>query len=353
MKERASCPLCESGSPTTKLTLQYDEPPLRGFLKNYYGDRFECDVVSDGEYVIEYCSPCDFYWKRFVLDDEGLSKLYSQWVPDAMADDGRGYSWRSTKRRVELVSRLESFFDESPSELTFLDYGFGWASMSKVAQAFGFDVYGYELSAEKRRFAEQHGITCLSTIEEVASGDFDFIHVNQVLEHLTGINETMACLESGLADDGLCYLAVPNADHPGPMTERTATDVNAFHPLEHVNGFTPTSLRRLGRQFGLEPVNPLPTMTLSIPRQLIRYALEGTIGKPFLYRVLSSLSPDFTPEQIRRTLADDGHTPDASGERDGAGRLTGPNGLSTERLRDHFGPLLDSSELTAVLFRKT
>lgn len=97
---------------------------------------------------------------------------------------------------------------------------------------------------------------CMLEDAALASGAFDLITMRHVLEHLQSPRQALAILRPLLSPAGLLHLEVPNiADWPASVS-------SMFHH-EHLNYFTPDSLRRVLELEGfqaelLEPWNGNP-----------------------------------------------------------------------------------------------
>ncbi|MFB6107130.1 MAG: class I SAM-dependent methyltransferase [Halobacteriaceae archaeon] len=311
MRRRERCPVC-SGEPTeTLVDLAYTEPPLSEFIEGYYGGRVDVSHLEDGTYRIDYCADCDLYWKAYVLDDDGMAALYAEWIPDADSAYYRAakYDWSAVSTRMEHFSRIVGRLDRHPSDLAVLDYGMGWGPFARVANAAGCAVYGYEVADRKVRVARENGIEATDSLEDLRSVDFDYVHLNQVLEHVPDPAAAVETVADLLGDDGICYLAVPNAAYYGPFDERLVTRrVNQFHPLEHVNGFTRSSLLELGARAGLQPVESTPLLFRSVPRGVLwsvlartnlKRPLQRAVSVPAVRSVLQSLYARFRDEEVK------------------------------------------------------
>lgn len=139
----------------------------------------------------------------------------------------------------------------------------------------GFPLYGLETSPKRMEYASGNGITVIQ--DEPSPGvTFDFINSEQVFEHLPNPLGHLRRLVRWLNPQGFLRIAVPNADLHRDCLGRPdwRAGHDAFHPLEHINGFSPRSLRRLVQEAGLEVVVPLPMPSFQPSlKQLIRARL--------------------------------------------------------------------------------
>lgn len=293
MQRRDACHVCGDDSPERKLDLPYDEPPVSELLAEFYDGRVDLTHLSDGRYAILHCPDCDYYWKEYVLDETGMAALYSEWVPDAAygSRPPNRYNGRDTEATVEDVSRVKSFFRRHPGDVRVLDFGAGWSHFAQIAQAFGFDTWVYELDEKKLVFADDLGLSVTDSLDGFDDGAFDYVHANHVLEHVPDPAAAVETVSRLLADDGLCYVSVPDASDAGPFTDRLVRErAVAFHPLEHVNGLTRSSLLGLADAHGLQPTRPpQPLLSPSCARKHLHHAFERERVKLAVYRASRAL----------------------------------------------------------------
>lgn len=128
-----------------------------------------------------------------------------------------------------------------------------------------FECYGFDASEAQAQYAKK---TCpnvrkATSVREYLgtlgcpSMTFDIITLWDVLEHIRRPREFMAELSSALADDGLMYISVPNAN---PMLLKS--NINklvgfpgfGWAPHEHVAYYTPATLRTLLEGAGLRVI---------------------------------------------------------------------------------------------------
>jgi len=155
-----------------------------------------------------------------------------------------------------------------------LDVGCGRGNFLSLAKRFGWNVSGLEPGREHAAYAsEELGIEIANASLETAhfdEGRFDVITLWDVIEHVGDPRETLSRVSSWLKEEGLLLLATPNHQSllnflaqgiyyltgglvKGPLTY--------FFVPEHVLYFTSSTLRRLVRGTGFEPVREIKTGT--------------------------------------------------------------------------------------------
>jgi SAM-dependent methyltransferase len=258
---RTACPACAAPAATPAYQVAYDGPNLREYLVTFYGTRAEAlfPHLAGGEFALVACPSCGLVYHRDV-PNEGLQRLLYDEVIDideveaGHADDYLGYFARYAHEIMLLLARL----GRPTSHVRVLDYGMGMARWTRMAKAFGCDVYGYDPSPERQRRAAARGVQTL-TPDEIAAARFDVIHTEQVLEHRIDPADDTQLLAGSLNPGGLMTISTPNAgdaakslgelDWSGPRGPGTTLGLLA--PLEHVNAFTAGSLDRMAERAGL------------------------------------------------------------------------------------------------------
>ena len=192
------------------------------------------------------------------MNEAGMKALYVNWIDQVQSlqkkQSAKSRLYRQYAGQIHTLSRL---FNRRPDQIRVLDFGMGWGYWSRMAQAHGLNVVGYELSAQRVEHARKMGVTViddLSTVED----DFDFIYANQVFEHLSNPVQIMQTLCQCLKPTGFIYIRVPDGRGVArSLAQRGWTpDLDAIHPLEHINCFTRKTLIDLGARAGLKPFSP-------------------------------------------------------------------------------------------------
>lgn len=267
--KRSHCPACGSVESAAVFSSSYDDPGLRDFLAGYYTavDRSSQTAVTGGAtFSIMECGACGLLYQQEVPDDAAATLIYSQWLGknDPLAPSKPPMPLDYYTYMAQEVMQLVAYLQRTVGiarRLRFLDYGMGWANWAQMAQSFGVDVYGVELSAPKRAHAERLGIKVVD-LADLPGMRFDFICTEQVIEHLNEPREAVLVLRDCLDAAGILKISVPDGS-------KTKTVLNAWtwngalnrkdeimpvHPLEHLNCFDPRSLRRFAQSCGLKAV---------------------------------------------------------------------------------------------------
>jgi len=262
MKLRPNCPACLS----TSTTVIYQEPFLADSIQNYLKRQYEgraSHAADEYTFQLSSCEECGLVFQQQVPDDDMLGEIYNHWVPNtAFERADRDYSLDEYRSLAEQIQFIIEHFGDLPSQLSMLDFGFGWAHFSKMAMGYGCDVSGAELSDERRAHGESIGIQ-LVELDKLPAQKYRFINTEQVFEHLTEPREVLGQLIESLAPDGLIKINVPNSGaalkkitHGVGFGELSPQEQMPIAPLEHINSFSARSLEAFGKSMGLKLLRP-------------------------------------------------------------------------------------------------
>jgi len=256
--QRGGCPLCDSSEQKILCEIPYHDHRLMKFIEQFYQGRIPSESLTSGVYRVVACAQCDFIYQDPVLNEIGMRTLYEEWIDNAKSlhkkRTAKSKLYRQYAGQVQTLSRL---FARRPGQVRVLDFGMGWGYWSRMAQAHGFDVVGFELSIQRSQYARRMGVTVIDDLGAAGDG-FDFIYANQVFEHLTDPVKTLQTLCRCLKPQGIIHLRVPDGRGVANRLARQgwSPDLDAIHPLEHINCFTRETLTRLAAGAGLKPFNP-------------------------------------------------------------------------------------------------
>jgi 2-polyprenyl-3-methyl-5-hydroxy-6-metoxy-1,4-benzoquinol methylase len=254
---RGACEVCGSRHHDVLLTRDYSDPCVLQFLDEYYARRIPHGILAGADYRIVRCRDCGFVWQAQVLDGAGMCRLYDEWID---ADESLR---KKTMAPFSLYARyaaemmaVYALTRKRPCDTRVLDFGMGWGYWCLSAKAFGYRVTGAELSARRATHARQMGIEVIAPGAVTACGPFDYVNLWGVLEHVLNPGELLDALAKALAPRGVMFVQVP--DVQPAIARYRAPDWRAqkdsLHPLEHINGFSRSSLLDLAARHGLYPV---------------------------------------------------------------------------------------------------
>jgi len=266
-RARACCPVCEAGERRELCAIPFDEPRMAGFLREFYAGRVPLDALRGAAYRVVACERCEFLFQDPVLDDDGMRLLYVHWIDAARSLRKKQAGGQALARRYAGQLRsMAALLRGPPAAQRLLEFGMGWGYWCRAAQDRGFQISGYELSAERRDYARAMGVTVIDELPPPGA-HFDGIYSAQVFEHLAEPRQTLQALVARLAPGGLVYLRVPDGRGIARALrdEGWSPELEAIHPLEHINCVTRATLVRLAAAAGLRRVDPPPRLSWRSP----------------------------------------------------------------------------------------
>lgn len=262
---REHCPGCSSQDIESIYRLNYADDRLKQFIESFYQQRIDYQLLEDQGYEIDKCNQCGLLFQRFILNQAGQAALYGEWVDNKKSLEKKRHAkaklFSQYAGQLETVNRL---FSKPPHQLEILEFGMGWGYWSRMATAFGYRVRGLELAPERVEHARRMGV---EVIEELPAPEpvFDFIYANQVFEHIEEPLQSMIELGRRLKPQGIIYLRVPDARGIENELQKNGwhPQMEAIHPLEHINAFTRKSLCAMASKAGFSVIQPPLRIDLS------------------------------------------------------------------------------------------
>lgn len=254
--ERTHCPVCKGSSAHQLLQMPMDSGLVWDFLTTYYAAAISADVLTGMQYILLQCETCQTIWQKQILDDATLNQLYDEWIdPDQSLIRKQKVSPESRSTLARQCAQIATLF--TGTDIHVLDFGMGWGDWLKMAVAYGFHADGIETSERRIAYVREH---CLNTVipQDITLERYHFINAEQVFEHLPLPNETLSSCYQWLKPGGVVRISVPDGTHTARKiaAKKWSIAEATTHPLEHINAFTATSLRRMGKDCGFEVIPP-------------------------------------------------------------------------------------------------
>jgi 2-polyprenyl-3-methyl-5-hydroxy-6-metoxy-1,4-benzoquinol methylase len=253
-----------------------------------FDDRFGCPLIAD----IYRCSNCSHYFCDPALTDESIGPLYEEFYGRSEKTVlGTHRSLKSPLRRWILgENNLGQFEFRNKNGKTFLDVGSGDCQNLWDAAQMGYKSYGYDVDSTSRIIGMKYGLDVRSGkhIADVYSGfSFDYVQLNQVIEHLTDPQDQLRAIRTLLANDGKVFISTPNSNSLNRFIFGRRW-IN-WHVPYHQHHFSKKSLRKLVENEGFKisrfrTVTPLVWVLL----QLRNMQSISTLGVPNLQWTVGS-----------------------------------------------------------------
>ncbi|WP_083276709.1 class I SAM-dependent methyltransferase [Sphingobium phenoxybenzoativorans] len=276
---RETCPVCGQRGSDPFYTAPMAADPVRSFIASQYDEqqgRVDWGRLEGTDYSLVQCDVCALVYQRHVPNDALLTHIYSEMIaPRFLAELERERLTLDNFHKVAgELSVLFKATDKHPSDIRFLDYGFGYGRWARVARALGAQVAATELGDDKKRAAASIGVEMIDegVIEAAGvSGErFDIVHTEQVFEHLVEPGEAFRRLAA--ATDGIMKVAVPRGGsirrllarrgltrispfqkaRMGKAWRRDDFAFAAVQPLEHLNAYSGRTMQWLAQANGLK-----------------------------------------------------------------------------------------------------
>jgi SAM-dependent methyltransferase len=205
-------------------------------------------------YDVVACQNCGFVYADTSATQEDYDEFYEQMskYADPATGTGSGTLAWDAERLGDTAKTVSRFLDSSEARI--LDVGCAGGGMLDSLRALGFNnSIGVDPSAGcigEVRAKELHGVQSPIGSLMFPPRSFDCIILSGVLEHLIDLHGAMGGLAPLLKANGLLYIEVPDATAYAEFLYSPFQDFNT----EHINHFSPSTLRRLVRRFGLGPV---------------------------------------------------------------------------------------------------
>jgi len=217
-----------------------------------------------GEYKLLRCLECGHIFLQQDFSPEQLTDLYSNYYPRSQFNIE---SYKPHHERQGFVAWLDglksSAFRWVPANVRVLDIGCGFGESLGYHAARGCDVYGVEADENIRRVADKFGFNVrvgLFDASNYESEFFDYITMDQVLEHVTDPREVMQGVSGILKPKGKVVITLPNAQGWG--TKVFGKKWINWHAPYHLQFFSKQSMQKLAQDSGLELVS-VQTITSS------------------------------------------------------------------------------------------
>lgn len=231
------CPICSA----SKVVIKYKNA--------LYDDRYG----YAGRYSMLNCQKCRHRWIDAEFDSEELEYLYTNFYPrssfkvsDYVAAESVGgfLSWLDGKAR--------SAYCYVPCGVRVLDIGCGFCETLGYHASRGCDVYGVEADSNAARIAEKYGFKVhigLFNPDLYQSDFFDFVTLDQVIEHASDPLKMLEGISKVLKPGGSAIISTPNSN--GLLAFILGRRWLHWHVPYHLHQFSFSSMELAARRCGL------------------------------------------------------------------------------------------------------
>jgi 2-polyprenyl-3-methyl-5-hydroxy-6-metoxy-1,4-benzoquinol methylase len=226
-------------------------------LEALVDDRYGCP----GKFAIERCSTCGHAVTVPRLQESDLPSLYQKYYPRKDVDLPAIEA--EVKRNAESFAAIKRWFSGTDNQGQFfakpgqdvLDVGCGSCQSLLELKRSGACAYGVEADPNVKSIAEHFGLNVhIGSIwdEPFPGVSFDFVVMNQVIEHIPDPEKSLALVANRLKPGGQVVLSFPNA---GSIYRKMSGRhwIN-WHVPYHQHHFTRRSIEMMAETLGLRIV---------------------------------------------------------------------------------------------------
>ncbi len=274
LRPRPTCPLCAGSKFRVLFAAPLDSGEVWHFLQDFYGGRPDRQKLEGGRYELRRCGRCGLVYQAGAPTEDLAEELYERWVDARKSLDKKRFAPPSLRRKYARQCRaaVRLVQTDPGRELKALDFGCGWGYWGRQAAESGFSVVACDRSPVRLQHARSLGLETVADARQLPESAFDYIHCEQVLEHLCQPLEILTLLTRALKPGGCIHLRVPNARTELRQLARCGWSpaLSALHPIEHLNAFCRRTLKQLAGAAGLEPIQPPLMLSVDSPASLFR-----------------------------------------------------------------------------------
>ena len=216
--------------------------------KNLYDDRYG----YPGKFVVLRCSHCGHKSLDATFSSQDLSRLYTEFYPRTQFSVEEHHPYAE---RVGFMAWLDgaqySAFRWIPRNVRVLDIGCGFGETLGYHKARGCDVYGVEADANIQRVADRFDYKVnvgLFDSNNYKHEYFDFVTMDQVLEHVTDPLEVLIGIAKVMKTSGALIVSTPNANGWGARVFGNKW-IN-WHTPYHLQFFSRESMKMAAEKTG-------------------------------------------------------------------------------------------------------
>lgn len=282
---RSRCPSCDATGSDSIWSGRYSDPGIAEMV-DLFGYSVDAPaLLGDRPFDLVQCDACGLRYHRYVIDVPSVQTVYGTWTDSDQvarfeARHGVADPVEAAVGRIKLGLRLRRLLHRFDAPLRWLDFGCGDGRSLEAGRALAFDMIGIDVSASRAAQAAQRHKQVYPSLESFDRLDGNKVHavtLEQVLEHLVEPRDVLDALRQHMHPGGVLFVSVPNCagvDRP--------KDFESFHklqPVEHVNAFTPKTLRDLCRRAGFRPLRRPAAFVTTRPAGALR-SLGGLVWQP-------------------------------------------------------------------------
>lgn len=210
------------------------------------------------------CESCGQFFLETSFTSKQITELYTDYYPRSSLEV-------SSFKPYKEISRLNAWFSGDkrsafrwvPENVRVLDIGCGFAQTLGYHKNRGCEVYGVEADENVRKIANAYDFNIdigVFDAQKYNKDFFDYITMDQVIEHIEKPIDTLREIRSILKQNGKLIISTPNCNGWGAKIFKKKW-IN-WHTPYHVNIFCPKSIKLAASESGFI-VSKILTITSS------------------------------------------------------------------------------------------
>ena len=239
--------------------------PICSYDNTYFKFKlFDDRYGYPGFYDIRKCRNCDHHFLNDSLNIQKINDLYTNYYPRNTFKVDRYKPYQEKKGFSAWLNGLDrSAFRWVPKNIRVLDIGCGFGESLGYHEKRGCDAYGVEADENITKVVDKYGFNVhvgLFRPDLYKPAFFDFVTMDQVIEHIVNPIETLKGIATVLKSGGVAILSTPNANGWGARTFKRHW-IN-WHVPYHIQFFSKRSMRIAAEKAGLK-IKTAKTITSS------------------------------------------------------------------------------------------
>lgn len=213
-----------------------------------YDDRYGCPGLFD----LYHCGKCGHIHLKARFSAEELASLYNSYYPRVTFSVDKIFPYREQKGFRAWFDGEKSFaYTWVPRDVRILDIGCGFGETLGYHKNRGCEVFGVETDENVQKVADKFGCTFHAGLfdpENYDSDYFDYITLDQVVEHFARPVDSLTAIAKILKKNGTVVICTPNPGGWGP-TVFGRKWLN-WHIPYHLQLFSTNSMKLLADRTG-------------------------------------------------------------------------------------------------------
>ncbi|MDD2656651.1 MAG: class I SAM-dependent methyltransferase [Patescibacteria group bacterium] len=231
--------------------------------KNFY-KLYDDRYAYPGFFDIYECSNCKHKFTNHNFVNKDLTELYTNYYPRKELDVLDYKPFEIKNNFSEWLKGVKSHaYTYIPEKVRVLDVGCGFCQSIGYHINRGCEAFGVEVDSNVKKIIAKHNFNVkigLFKAGDYRENYFDYVTLDQVLEHSINPKEFLFDINKVLKNDGSVVISIPNANSLNAKIFKRKWI--HWHIPYHLNFFSKESLETLAKETGFE-IKSIKTITSS------------------------------------------------------------------------------------------